>query len=180
MNIEGIDLSEEQLEVAKKMKVKNIRMADLFSYLPKYPQSFDMIIACDIIEHLNKDEIVKFLDLMYQSLKVGGKILITTLNVQSLFGASTVYNDFTHEQGFTSSSLSQILRIGNFVDVMVYGERPIIHDFRSTMRAVLWWCIEKILKLYVSIERGTGRGLWKRHNMFEPRIFAVAKKPPKV
>ena len=84
-NIEGIDISEEQLTVAKEMKVKNIRMADLFTHLPKYPQSFDMIIACDIIEHMKKDKIMQFLDLIFQSLKQGGKVLITTLNIQSLF-----------------------------------------------------------------------------------------------
>jgi cyclopropane fatty-acyl-phospholipid synthase-like methyltransferase len=175
-NIEGIDLSEEQLEVAKKMKVNNVQKADLFKYLPKYPQSFDMIIACNIIEHLNKDEIMQFLDLIYQSLKNEGRVLITTLNTQSLFGAHTVFNDFTHEQGFTPSSLSQILRVCNFSDITVSGEKPIIHDLRSAIRAVLWWGIEKILKLYVIIERGTGRGLWKHHDIFEPRIFALAKK----
>jgi 2-polyprenyl-3-methyl-5-hydroxy-6-metoxy-1,4-benzoquinol methylase len=179
-NTRGIDLSEEQLEVAKKMKVKNVRMADLFTYLPKHPQSFDMIIARDIIEHLKKDEVIELLNLVYQALKLGGKVLIGTPNAQSLFGASTTFIDFTHEQGFTPQSLSQILRVGNFEDVMVYGEKSIIHDFRSAIRAGLWWCIEKTIKLYIIIERGTGRGLWKRYDIFEPRMFAIAKKPQKI
>ena len=179
-NIEGVDLSKEQLEVARKMGIRNLRLADIFKYLPKYPQNFDMIIARDILEHLKKDEIIELLNLVYQALKLGGKVLISTPNAQSLFGASTTFIDFTHEQGFTPQSLSQILRVGNFEDVMVYGEKPIIHDFRSAIRTGLWWCIEKILKLYVIIECGTGRGIWKRYDIFEPRIFAIAKKPQKV
>jgi len=179
-NAQGVDLSEEQLEVARKMGIHHLQMVDLFKYLPKHPQSFDMIFASDIIEHLKKDEVMRFLDLIYQSLKMGGKVFIATLNVHSLLGASTVFNEFTHEQGFTPRSLAQILRVGNFEDVVVYGAKPIIHDFRSTIRAELWWCIKKILKLYVIIERGTGRGLWKYGDIFEPIIFAIAKKPQKV
>ena len=93
---------------------------------------------------------IELLNLVYQALKLGGNVLIGTPNAQSLFGASTTFIDFTHEQGFTSQSLSQILQVGNFEDV------------------------------YVIIERGTGRGLWKRYDIFEPRIFAIAKKPQEV
>ena len=85
-NTLGIDLSEEQLEMAAKMGVENLQKADLFEYLPQHPQNFDMIAANDIIEHLKKDEVLKLLDLIYQSLKPGGQALIATLNTQSLFG----------------------------------------------------------------------------------------------
>jgi len=173
---QGIDLSEEQLEVANKMGVENLKKADLFDYLPKHPQSFDMIIANDIIEHLKKDEVLEFLDMIYNSLVPNGRVLICTINAQSLFGARTVFIDFTHEQGFTPISLSQVLRICNFEDVKVYGEKPIAHDFKSAVRAGLWWGANKMLKVYVTIERGSGRGLWKYFDIFEPRIFAVGKR----
>ena len=175
-NTYGIDLSEEQLDVARKMGINNLKKVDLFEYLPKYHQSYDMIIANDIIEHLYKDEIMQFLELIYQALKPRGRVLIATANASSLFGASAVFVDFTHEQGFTPISLSQVLRICNFKDVEIYGERPIVYDFRSTIRAGLWWCIRKILNTYVIISYGTGRGMWKHYNIFEPRIFAVGKK----
>jgi 2-polyprenyl-3-methyl-5-hydroxy-6-metoxy-1,4-benzoquinol methylase len=61
-NCSGIDISVEQIEVAKSTGVKNIHQADLFEYLPHHRESFDIIIANDIIEHLKKDEIIKFLD----------------------------------------------------------------------------------------------------------------------
>lgn len=175
-NTLGIDLSEEQLEMATKMGVKNLQKADLFEYLPEHPQSFDMIVANDIIEHLKKDEVLKFLDLIYQSLKPGGRALLATLNTQSLFGTTTLFCDFTHEQGFTPKSLSQVMRVCNFQDVVVYGEKPIVHDLRSAVRAGLWWCTKRLLKAYLTIERGTGRGMWKHDNILEPRIFAVGKK----
>lgn len=134
------------------MGVKNLLKADLFEYLPEHPQSFDLIVANDIIEHLKKGEVLKFLDLIYESLSAGRRVLISTLNAQCLLGAKIVFIDFTHEQGFTPSSLSQVMRVCNFQDVTVYGEKPIVHDFRSAVRAGLWWCVEKLLKAYVTIE----------------------------
>ncbi len=175
-NTLGIDLGEEQLEVAKNVGVKNLHKADLFQYLKEYPQSFDMIIANDIIEHLRKDEVLNFLDLIHNSLLPNGRVLISTINAQSLFGAKVVFVDFTHEQGFTQVSLSQVMRVCNFMDVKVYGEKPVVHDFRSALRAGAWWCVDKLLKAYVTIERGTGRGLWKHQDIFEPRIFTVGRK----
>jgi len=175
-NTLGIDLSEELIEIAQKMCVKNLQKADLFEFLPDNPQSFDMVIANDIIEHFKKEEVLKFLDIVYQALRPGGQVLLSTPNPQSLFGAKVVFIDFTHEQGFTPSSLSQVMRVCNFQDVTIYGEKPIVHDFRSAVRAGLWWCVEKLLKAYVTIEQGTGRGMWNRQNILESRIFAVGKK----
>jgi len=176
LNTQGIDLSWEQLDVAKKMGVKNLKQANLFEYLSKYSQCFDMVIANDIIEHLKKDEVFQFLDLIYQSLKPSALFLVSTSNAQSLFGSASVFCDFTHEQGFTPESLYQVLRVFNFKDVKVFGERPIVHDFRSALRAGLWAGFNNMLKFYIAIERGTGRGLWKHHNILEPRIFALARK----
>lgn len=175
-NAKGIDLSSEMVEIARKIGINNVEKADLFEYLSEHLQSFDMVVANDIIEHLSKDEIVKFLDLIHQSLKPEGKVLISTINAQSLLGASIVFIDFTHEIGFTPNSLLQVMRVCGFRDVSIYGEKPIVHDFRSTIRAGLWWSVEKIIKSYVTIADGTGRGLWKRNNIFEKRIFAVGKR----
>lgn len=175
-NIQGIDLSEGQLELARKMELKNIQKADLFEYMPKHPECFDMIVANDIIEHLKKDEILKLLDIIHQSLVPGGRVLISTPNACSLLGAGLIDIDFTHEQGFTPESLRQVLIVCKFEDVSVYGEKPITHDLKSTLRAGLWWCMKKALSFYTIIERGTGRGMWKRGDIFEPRIFAVGVK----
>jgi hypothetical protein len=135
-----------------------------------------MIIANDIIEHLAKDEVLNFLDSIYNSLKREGHVLINTLNSQSLFSGKIRYCDFAHEQGFTTGSLSQVLRVGKFKNITVYGEEPVIYDVRSFMRAILWQIVKSILKAYLVIESGTGRGLWKRDNILESRMFAVAQK----
>ncbi|MFN3739295.1 MAG: class I SAM-dependent methyltransferase [Thermodesulfovibrionales bacterium] len=175
-NVYGIDISEKQLEIARNMGITSVERADLFEYLPNHPQEYDLIVANDIIEHLKKEEIFNFLDLIWKALKPEGKAIISTCNASSLFGARSRYIDITHEVSFTPESLYEVLMVTGFNDIKIYGEEPVIHDLRSFIRALLWRFTTKILKIYVSIETGTGRGMWKRTDFFEPRIFAVAKK----
>ncbi|MCK5240865.1 class I SAM-dependent methyltransferase [bacterium] len=175
-NVVGIDISSEQLELAKQMDVRSVKEEDLFTYLPQHSGQYDMILGNDIIEHLNKDEVLQLLDAMFTALKPGGKILISTENAASLFGASRVFIDFTHEQGFTPISLNQVLRVCGFDEVSVYGIGP-IHNLSSLIRVGLWKIIDRCLKFFLAIECGLGRGLKKRDIILEPRMFAIAKKP---
>jgi hypothetical protein len=135
-----------------------------------------MIIANDIIEHLKKDEIVDFLDLIYSSLKKGGLALIGTCNSMSLLGSITIFDDFTHETGFTPNSLAQIMQICNFNNIKVYGEYPVIHNFRSAIRMIICRIITSVLRIYTIIEKGNGRDFRKEWYIFEPRIFAIGEK----
>jgi len=172
----GIDQSGEQLEIAQRMGIKNLEKADIFEYLARSKEQYDLIIANDIIEHLKKEELIDLLDLVHSALKPGGRVFIQTVNAASLFGSAIVYIDYTHEQGFTPNSLRQVLRVCNFSDIEVYGDEPIVHDFRSAIRVLLWKLVRKVLKFYLLIERGTGRGMWKRDYIFEHRMVALGRK----
>jgi 2-polyprenyl-3-methyl-5-hydroxy-6-metoxy-1,4-benzoquinol methylase len=179
-NVHGIDLSRDQLDIARKMEITEVEEAELFEYLSKFSGEYEMIIGNYIIEHLRKDETLKFLDALYRVLQPGGKVLISTDNSSSLFGAAVPYIDFTHEQGFTLLSLTQVLNICGFVNIKIYGDKPAVYDFRSLVRAWLWRITKIVLKLYLIIERGTGRGLWKNPLILEPQMFAIAQKPLKI
>jgi len=176
-NTSGIDISPQMISVSEKMGINNIRQSDMFEFLPKNKNSFDMVVANDVIEHFKKPEILDFLDLIYKSLKSGGMVLISTLNNQALSGGRIMYCDFTHETGFTSTSLAQVLRICGFKSIRIYGEKPVIYDIRSLVRNALWRIVKGLLQFYNTVERGIGRGFRQRKDIFEPRIFAVARKP---
>jgi 2-polyprenyl-3-methyl-5-hydroxy-6-metoxy-1,4-benzoquinol methylase len=179
INTSGIDLSEEQIAMANKIGVPNVAVHDLLSFLPKWPNEFDMIVASDIIEHFTKTEVIQFLDAIRGALKPQGVVLICTCNGFSLFGASTVFADFTHEVGFTPISLAQVLRACGFSEVEVYGEKPIAYDLRSKIRQILWGAVNRMLRVFLYIERGYGREVTSKRPtyIFESRIFAVARKP---
>ncbi|MBN2532435.1 MAG: class I SAM-dependent methyltransferase [Spirochaetales bacterium] len=173
---QGIDLSDEMLKLSSKMGIKNLKKADIFKFLPDNKNQFDLIIANDIIEHLTKDEVILLLDLIYQSLKPGGMVLISTINAMSLFGYGTIQNEFTHVTGFTPMSLTQVLKICHFSNIKTMGEGPVEQDMRSKIRSVLWKMIKLFLRFFITIERGTGRGIWKNQLIFDTRFFSIAKK----
>lgn len=173
-NIKGIDISAEQLEISRKMGIE-VEKADLFEFLAGQPEKFDMIVAFDIIEHLTKDEVMKFLDSIHGALKRGGTVLVGTVNAASPMAARTVFGDFTHETVFTPESLAQVMRVCDF-DVKVFAEKPVPHDFKSAVRAFLWSLYKRLGKLYFTIERGSGRGMYINDVMLEPKMFARGMK----
>ena len=173
----GIDISEEQLEVARQVGVKNVEVGDFTILLSQHKEEFDFISANDVIEHLKKDEVLELLDLVYAALKPGGTTFMMTPNAASLFGSRLAFIDFTHETPFTAESLAQVLRVAGFEDVAVYGEKPIAHSLGSAARTIMWKLLKNIVKGYLLIEGSIGFGLWKREVILEPRMFVVGRKP---
>jgi len=174
---QGIDISQQQVEVARQMGVENVEVGDFWQVLPTCKEEFDFISANDIIEHQRKDEVLEFLDLVHAALKPGGRALMMTPNADTLFGATAAFIDFTHEIAFTPGSLSQVFRVCGFENVAVYGEEPVAHNLLSGIRCVLWKTIKGLIKAYLLIEGHMGFGIWKRQVILEPRIFVVGDKP---
>ena len=175
-NSQGIDLGEEQIEIARKMGVKNVDRADFFQEIKKYQIHFDVIVAFSIIEHFTKKEAMEALRLIYGALKLNGKFLVITPNIQSLSGLYSAFGDFTHELIFNARSLAQLLRVCGFINVNVCGYEPAIYDFKSGIRVFLWKLLRCIYKMCFIIERGTGRSIWEVNPIFEALILATGYK----
>jgi len=72
-NSEGIDISKEQVGIARNLGIPNIKCADLVEFLKSKDKAYDIIFARDIIEHFKKEEIINILSLVFNSLKKGGQ-----------------------------------------------------------------------------------------------------------
>ncbi len=169
-NVFGVDISEEQIEMAKKIEAKNIIQGDVLNYLENKENYFDIIFARDLIEHLNKDEILRFLEIIHKSLKKGGSFIIQAPNAEGPFGSRYRYADFTHEIAFTKSSLSQIFRATNFSKINFYPTRPPVYNIKSFVRHALWRIIELKYKFLFLVETGSPSGI------FTQNIIAKAEK----
>src|SRR5438874_4540220 len=55
---EGIDVSGEQVEIARGLGVANVQKADLRAYLGGQPAAYDAIIMRDVLEHFTRPDIV--------------------------------------------------------------------------------------------------------------------------
>lgn len=169
-NAIGIDISAEQVEIVNRLGVKNIQQADIKTYLSEKKDFYDVIFARDIIEHFNKEDLVDVLSLCYNSLKNNGILVIQAPNAESPFFGRIRYGDFTHEIAFTTSSLSQLLRIIGFLEIQFYPKGPLVNSVGSFVRVILWKFVEVFYKFLIFVEIGRVKAIVTQD------IIAVGKK----
>lgn len=139
-NIEGIDLSPEDVEIAKNyVGIDNIRCDDAIKYLLTKENAYDCIIGKDILEHIEKDRLGGFLSLIHKSLKPGGKTILQVPNMDWIMVQHERYMDLTHEVGFTKESFGDMLRL-YFEDVNIY---PVTYEFPQSLES---WLRIRLLK----------------------------------
>ena len=139
-NIEGVDLSPEQVKMADEFGVPGVHLGAAEDFLSKADVKYDVITAIDLIEHLTKDELVDFLRMVHDALQVGGKVLFRTPNMDAPQASVFAFADFTHEIFLNKNSGMQVMDSCGFSEVQVvpgfvFIENPIKEFFRR----ILWW-----------------------------------------
>lgn len=152
-NTYGIDISEEQIKIAKG-KGLNAEVYNIFDFLEVNKRKFDIIFALDIIEHFYKHELLDLFSGLYSILNQNGVLIIHTPNGDGLFPNHIIYGDLTHLTIFNSNSLGQILRLSGFVDVKFYETGPTSKNIKGFVRLILWKLIKLIVKSVRIIETG--------------------------
>lgn len=169
-NSTGIDISREQIDIARRLDINGIECNDIVSYLRDKNEDYDLIFARDVLEHLTKSEIPEALKAIYEAIKVKGLFVIQVPNGECVFSGRMRYGDFTHELAFTKNSLRQVLRQTGFSEVAFYQTGPVPHGLKSAVRFILWKLFEVILGFYMLVETGTSEGIYTQN------IIAVARK----
>lgn len=116
----GIDSDPEKIRVAEG-KGFHCRAENAFEFLRKSPKTWDLIIAEQEINHLTKQEILRFLDLCRDRLAAGGTLLVHSLNgANPITGSEALAQNFDHYNTFTEYSLRQLLEHSGFREVNVF------------------------------------------------------------
>lgn len=137
--IEGSDLSEEQLDLARKsgLSVKNIDATNELK--AKADNSVDCIVALDFYEHLTKEEFLGFLEQCYRVLKKGGRLILRGPNGGSPFLGRSLCNDITHNFALTPVAFEAILKMFGFAEIEFKDPTiPSINKFRWILVPVSW------------------------------------------
>lgn len=171
-NYLGVDICEENIRFCRERDF-NVTQADIFGFLAETSELFDTIIMNDVLEHFEKPEVFQFLDLAYKRLSPGGKLILKVPNAANpILASSTRYMDFTHELLFTEESMSQVLRISGFNQIMIYPQDLYVFS-RNPLNYIAKFlnfvinCILRLLFLFY------GRTTTK---IFTKNIIAVAMK----
>jgi 2-polyprenyl-3-methyl-5-hydroxy-6-metoxy-1,4-benzoquinol methylase len=141
-NVRGIDVSATQVEVAAARGLP-VTEGDVFNYLEDLDESLDVILAFDFLEHLDRDELLDFLERAARSLKPRGRLIVKTPNASCLFGSRFRYLDLTHELSFTERSLRSAFIASGLTPLVVTGER--IRPF--TVKGWIRWLPATLVRL---------------------------------
>ena len=122
-NVIGVDINEERIKESEKFAqeegIENLKfdIADLENL--NYEESFDLILAVDVLEHIEND--VKVLKNFYRALKKDGLLIIST---PSSLGGSDVHSDedasFIEEHirhGYSQDEIKSKLEEAGFEDI---------------------------------------------------------------
>ncbi|MEI6047372.1 MAG: methyltransferase domain-containing protein [Bacteroidota bacterium] len=74
----GLDVSQTAVTLAANTFGDHFICKDLFEYAESHPESYDIVILTEVIEHVNKP--LDFIDSIIRLLKPGGRAIITTPN----------------------------------------------------------------------------------------------------
>ena len=157
-NIGGVDGSKSQVAAANRLGIEGVAEGDLFRTIRAVPPAgLDAVVCFDVLEHLDRDEIVELTDAVLAALKPGGRWILHVPNGASLFAGAALYGDFTHELAFTTESLTQLALASGFRAVAFEEDAPIAHGLRSAARLALWKAFRALLQLYLRAETGAGQ-----------------------
>jgi SAM-dependent methyltransferase len=166
----GIDISSEQVELARGRGV-HAEVVDALDFLGSAEDSYDAIVAVDLLEHLSRDELVRLAPLIFGALQPGGRLLVQTANGAGLFPHQVIYGDLTHMTIFTPQSLAQLLRVSGFVDLCFYETGPVPIRLRGKINLALWQAIKAVANAVRSIETGKRQAIWTEN------FICLARKP---
>ena len=154
-NISGIDISPEQISLAQEI-TPNVINANALDFLESQTTKYDLISGIDIIEHLHKQEVMRFIEICRNALKPNGRIILQTPNADSPFGMTHRYGDFTHEVCFNPNLLRRLLKMNGFGSIEAREQEPVpfSYSLKSTARYFSWQAIRKMLRLWSLVETG--------------------------
>jgi SAM-dependent methyltransferase len=167
----GIDISPEQVALARADGLLQVRHGDHRELLRERPGEVAAVTATDLLEHLTKLEVLDTFDAVAAALRPGGRFIARVPNAVSPFGGHIRYGDFTHETWYTAGSVRQIAAATGFGSVVVSDCPPAAHGPVSTVRATLWKPVSGLLKLALAVETGSVRG----HIVTQNLTFAASK-----
>jgi SAM-dependent methyltransferase len=135
VNAVGYDRDPEQVRLAGLLGLPAYH-GDAFDVLADETRSWDCISSIDFLEHLDRDEALRFLTLCAGRLAPEGVLIVRTPSADGPFGAHDRYGDLTHQWAMTANVLTTVLRLSGFEQIRILDERPQPYNAVNVVR--LW------------------------------------------
>lgn len=151
-NLVGCDRNRELVQVASantRLVIQHVQNLGEFS--ADHNEKFDWINMKDVIEHIEKANVIPDLIQLRKMLKPRGILVISCPQMAGFTSLYTLYNDFTHQTLYTESSLIYILQAAGFsrwrfiVPREPVSRKPTTLLFRTAR--ILWFRLVQMIYL---------------------------------
>ncbi|MEW6006220.1 MAG: class I SAM-dependent methyltransferase [Stygiobacter sp.] len=151
-NIFGVDISEKQISYAKNyFNLNECTQMSASEFLGNKEMIYDCVLAIDLFEHLDLDELVEICQKIYISLKMGGRLIVQVPNGLALINP-IIYGDITHVRAFTPDSIKQVLNLSGFSGPFefheCYSQKSLLEKLKTVIYKII---IKQLINLFVFI-----------------------------
>jgi len=168
----GVDISEEQVQMAAQMGVTNVSYGDALQHVKTASNAYNVILGADIIEHFTKDELTELLQGIHQALKPGGIAIFRTPNLDAPMSSVFANGDFTHENYLNASSAQQVMLACGFQKVQVNPSVMFIENpLKEILRKIFWGLLKLRLKFQLFATARSSKNV-----IFTPNLIIIAHK----
>jgi 2-polyprenyl-3-methyl-5-hydroxy-6-metoxy-1,4-benzoquinol methylase len=154
----GIDVSPEQVALARAAGEDRILHGDYRELLDQRAGQLAAVTATDVLEHLGKAEVLETFDRVAAALIPGGVFVARVPNAASPFSGRIRYGDFTHESSHTARSVRQVAAAAGFAEITVRPCPPFAHGVVSAGRVMVWKSVSALCKVALAAETGVVHG----------------------
>ncbi len=168
-NVVGVDISEEQTAIARNRGLNAIT-ADVYDFLVRHANEYDMIIMIDVVEHFTKLELLDLFKLIHSSLRKGGIVIYQTCNGEGMYPNQIMFGDLTHMTILSAGSSEQLLRACGFDNISFADTAPVPTGVKGVLRSIAWKFMTRKASLIRRIETG------KRHKIWTENFISRAQK----
>jgi len=106
-----------------------VEEADLFGWLREQrEESLGGVTAFQVVEHLPADALLPLVELAVSRLAPGGRLLLETVNAESVYAMKWFWMDLTHVSPVPAPSLGRLMEACGLRDVTVAYRSPVPRD----------------------------------------------------
>lgn len=168
----GVDFSPEQVESAAQLGIAVVA-GDAESFLRDLEGPPGVILAIDLLEHIDLEELLDLVQCSFDRLTTGGLLIARLPNPQSPFGGAVAFGDLTHRTHLAPTAAQQLLRLAGFSEIVVLPCAPAPAGWRRSVRQLLWKGQQRLFRAMFSIESGLDT-----QTVFSMNFLVVGRKGP--
>jgi 2-polyprenyl-3-methyl-5-hydroxy-6-metoxy-1,4-benzoquinol methylase len=139
-DVVGVDLNSALIETAQKHVEATFVVDDALHYTATCGRTFDAIFLLDLLEHIERDQVVELLTHVHAALSPGGFALVRVPNMNCIHAAGMFLGDWTHITPFTERSLEHVALRAGFTSVEHCAQFH-MQNFKGKIKA----CINTLL-----------------------------------